>query len=40
MEVEMLGSFVCEGGRPVNGGFVVVEDCRAVVGVGEMKITG
>ena len=31
VEVEMLGSFVGEGGRPVDGGFVVVEDCRAVV---------
>jgi hypothetical protein len=40
VEVEMLGSFVGEGGRPVDGGFVVVEDRRAVVGVGETEVTG
>ena len=40
MEVDVFGAFECDGGGPVDGGFVIVVDGDAVLCVFKAEVDG
>jgi hypothetical protein len=40
VEIDVLGAFEGDRGRPVDGGFIVVVDCDCFGGVGHAQVEG